>query len=543
MTEKSLPTVVFLTALPLEREAVVEHLAEVTHKKYKGTVYDVGNYSSSKQKWRIIVTQTGDGNNKSGIEAERAFEHFKPNYAFFVGIAGGVKDVSLGDVVAASFVRGYEKGKSVNQGVLSEYFPKLFSKEVFYPRGDVYRSSHELVQCAPRVKKENWVSKIKRASERPIDNLQSFIAPIAGGEQVVTERTQLHDFLRKHMNDVLAVEMEGLGFLNAVDVNKAVDGIVIRGISDLLSKTASHDKTWQPIAAQNAAAFAFAMLDMLDELEPLSSIAHDKEEQPGADSGEQKLVSSLIVKLSQEDRNQDSYDLQVWLTDHKTSLYQVHGPQRHKKSELPIEINKSINKILADKKCHCDEDFVIEVFLPKELLKEPIGDWIIDVELEEKLGAAYQLVIRSTERFENDDMFRRLSNCWSKYKKRLDDPLKTGYQHRCCSNGEECKSVFGPNLSDEPIALFVLDFPSEMPAVIFKCVQWGPPFLLWPTDDTQNCQPVYEQLAAVQSLTFAQLPKQLKQLRAQGLQGLSLLWDNPDRQPPFSKFSPYTAPK
>jgi len=61
--------------------------------------------------------------------------------------------------------------------------------------------------------------------------------------------------------EAVAMDLGGLGFLQGIADNSKVQGIVIRGISDLLSvKT---EKKWQPIAAQNAAAFAFAMVDEL----------------------------------------------------------------------------------------------------------------------------------------------------------------------------------------------------------------------------------------------------------------------------------------
>src|SRR4051812_49312642 len=96
---------VILTALPVEYAAVRAHLSnpeETVHPE--GTVYDVGEFSSSDQSWSVAIVETGAGNVGAAREAERAINHFDPEVILFVGVAGGVKDVSIGDVVAATKV-------------------------------------------------------------------------------------------------------------------------------------------------------------------------------------------------------------------------------------------------------------------------------------------------------------------------------------------------------------------------------------------------------------------------------------------------------
>jgi tetratricopeptide (TPR) repeat protein len=64
--------------------------------------------------------------------------------------------------------------------------------------------------------------------------------------------------------DAVAVEMEGHGFLLGVHMSEPTQGIVVRGISDLLNdKDEANDDKWQPVAASHAAAFAFQVLSKL----------------------------------------------------------------------------------------------------------------------------------------------------------------------------------------------------------------------------------------------------------------------------------------
>jgi hypothetical protein len=78
---------------------------------------------------------------------------------------------------------------------------------------------------------------------------------------VASTRSVTAAFLREHYSDALAVEMEGAGFLEAVNINALVLGGVVRGISDLLTGKAEADEGGsQPLAADAASAAAFEIL-------------------------------------------------------------------------------------------------------------------------------------------------------------------------------------------------------------------------------------------------------------------------------------------
>jgi nucleoside phosphorylase len=240
-------TVVFLTALPLEYEAVVAYLSQRRKEiKSDNTIYEIGEYVTPQARWQVVVRKlAAQGNYQAIRETEWAITHFDPAYMFLVGVAGGLKDVQLGDVVAASLVRGYEGGKITDGG--------------WKPRALVEHPSQALLQLAHNLAGETqW---LKKLSSLPQPAPKAWIAPMASGEKVISSRAFLAQ-LQETCSDAVAVEMEALGFLGTFRAKSQVQGIVIRGVSDLIGDK-KLDTNWHSIAAQNAAAFAFAMLDQL----------------------------------------------------------------------------------------------------------------------------------------------------------------------------------------------------------------------------------------------------------------------------------------
>lgn len=252
---QELPRVVIITALPVEFNAVSTYLTEQQEETHPmGTVYKRGVFIGSKQSWEVLVVETGAGNIEAGVEAERAINYFQPIAIFFVGIAGGIKDVQIGDVVAATKVYGYESGAA---------------RKKFEPRPDVGESSYLLVQRArAEVRNNDWLKRIGYILTEGTPRV--FVGPIAAGEKVLkSTASTFYSFIRSNYGDALAVEMEGRGVLDAARAN-AVHALIVRGISDLLDKKEEADAAGsQEIAAKHASAFAF---EILAKLIPISTL-------------------------------------------------------------------------------------------------------------------------------------------------------------------------------------------------------------------------------------------------------------------------------
>jgi nucleoside phosphorylase len=243
--------VVILTALSLEYKAVRAHLTNLVEDSHpQGNVYEQGQFSANGRSWAVTIVEAGAHNANAAAQCERVIQHVKPAVALFVGVAGGLKDVALGHVVAATKVYGYESGKAAT---------------VFHPRPEVGRSTHRMIERArAEARRDDWLLRLGGLPSEPLPTV--FVGPIAAGDKVVAATdAPMFTFLKATYGDALAVEMEGYGFLEATHASDQVQALVVRGISDLVNGKSDTDSAgWQQIAARHASAFAFEILAKLD---------------------------------------------------------------------------------------------------------------------------------------------------------------------------------------------------------------------------------------------------------------------------------------
>lgn len=242
-------TIAILTPLSLERHAVMSFITNWQEELVEGNLYYTAFFQGNHHPFKIIVHQTGSKNNTITFATERIIQIFQPNILLLTGIAGGVKDVTIGDVVIGTKAYGYDSGKEQVNGFVS--------------RPEVYHCSKDLVTLAQLVSNQNkWQKRIKTAS-----NFGAvFFGPIAAGDKVIaTIKAQTYQHLKTHYNDTIALEMEAYGVGQAMLNHPNIRWLNIRGISDLLEgKNSTEDIDNQPIAASHAAAFLFEFLYQLD---------------------------------------------------------------------------------------------------------------------------------------------------------------------------------------------------------------------------------------------------------------------------------------
>lgn len=245
-----------MTALPLEFRAVcsyLDNLGDIEHPQ--GTIYSNGQFVGEKNTWDVFVAEVGKYNPIASQETERAIAFHKPSIALFIGVSGGIKDVKLGDVVAADKVYYYESGKW-DEGQNGE--------AEFYPRPMIYNSGYRLVEQAKALaRKDEWQKLLDSDDLEPKPS--AIVGPLAAGESVVASKTSaVYSLIKKTYGDSIALAMEDFGFLRSAYANPDVQALVIRGISDLIDKKSEADsRGWQDVAARRASAFAFKILSRL----------------------------------------------------------------------------------------------------------------------------------------------------------------------------------------------------------------------------------------------------------------------------------------
>lgn len=258
-------TVVILTALEVERDAIEKHLTNMESIKHPvtGTDYRKGiRRQSNGTPVEVIVGRTDQTNVNAALETERALEFFKPDYIFFAGVAGGLKDVCVGDIVIGSNVIGTERGKAEEGN--------------FKFRPQFGASSYDLERLAASYStSKNWKSHAAELLDTEFhQEIKVLTGTIASGEKVDADyESDLHRHIVQNASHALAIEMEGLGFLEVCRTRPQVKSLLLRGISDLVqNKEEMDNKGSQPYASKNVSAFLFGLIDSMDfEIQTLAT--------------------------------------------------------------------------------------------------------------------------------------------------------------------------------------------------------------------------------------------------------------------------------
>lgn len=210
--------VLLLCAVPVEWQCLKTLIADAVADPSLGDPAVRGRIEFDGLSVSAVLVEVGMGLTPSTMATLKAVEMYRPDLVVFVGIAGGLKDVTIGDVVIADKVYPYEIGK--------------VSGGQFQARPDTRTVPAEL----------NGIARRLRADFDPGD-YRIFVGAIASGEKLVADIDSAElTRIRALGGDSLAVEMEGAAVLSAIDrADVNPDYFLVRGISDLIADKSETD--------------------------------------------------------------------------------------------------------------------------------------------------------------------------------------------------------------------------------------------------------------------------------------------------------------
>jgi nucleoside phosphorylase len=225
-------TLLIVTVVPAETNVIAKAAGGFDFVK-KGSI----NYSTFRNTAmfggaEVFHLECGKGNSTAGIEVATAIVNVEPDFTIMVGVAGGVKDVKIGDVVIADFAYNSEAGKETPGGGYSARPNSFRLDRKIHGLAKQFRANYE--------------------HDFPKAGFGIHIGPVASGEKVVGDAKGITaGRIKQHMGDSIAVEMEGYGFLNAIDLLDQ-SAILVRGISDLMDNKDTNEVNNQQDACANA---------------------------------------------------------------------------------------------------------------------------------------------------------------------------------------------------------------------------------------------------------------------------------------------------
>ena len=257
MSQDNVADVVIVTALEKERDAVLRYLdspEQVTSKNR--TVHKAYlQHENSETGYQVVVLCFGGmGNVQSAIAVTQAIDIWNPAAIVLTGIMGGVEDSerSLGDLIVAEQIVGYESGKVKDTGTETRF--------------QVQQPTYGMLEKARNFPPEKWVCD-RRTIPWP-DGQSGRVSPqvhfgvVASGEKVIADTITVPK-LQSSWEKLIGVEMEGFGTALAVyQADSAPAMFMVKGICDWANpnKNDAWENAWQAYAADVAAAYVVNFL-------------------------------------------------------------------------------------------------------------------------------------------------------------------------------------------------------------------------------------------------------------------------------------------
>ena len=255
---KKIRKAIFVTAIEeefqiLDKSFILPTISE--HHPDTKKAYQKGIFETAINIWEIMLVKTGKFNDTAATETALLIQHFKPEIALFVGTAGRLdKSLGIGDIIIPPVVVGYDYGKDRKE------FTEVSLNNI--------NPSSTLIEFATAIQRDETFMNFLRLDKGNFPSSQFNIIidedkQIASGNMTVKDfNSQAAKRIRELFPDVVAVDMEGIGFFKACEKFPKVEYILIRGIADYLNNKRSANRAGsREIAMSKASKIAFEILN------------------------------------------------------------------------------------------------------------------------------------------------------------------------------------------------------------------------------------------------------------------------------------------
>lgn len=223
--------IAILGAMEIEIQPILEKLTSYEVVEHANNKYYIANYKGKE----LVIAYSKIGKVFSSLTATVMIEKFGVEALLFTGVAGGLQDLKVGDMIAAT--------ATVQHDVDITAFG--------YPYGKVPTSEVEIATSVELLKQAQIVAK-----ELDLD-LQTGV--IATGDQFI-HSVEKKDFVIKEFG-AKAIEMEG-GSVNLICNEIGIPSLILRSISDTADGDAPENfDEFAKMAADRSAEFVMKLVE------------------------------------------------------------------------------------------------------------------------------------------------------------------------------------------------------------------------------------------------------------------------------------------
>ena len=241
------PTVGILVTAPHEYDMVARFIDNPEPDYHRSTRFLRGKMKNEGLEWEVVLRKLGQGPESIVLNLVQMHDEYDLDIVFLLGTAGGIKNVSVGDVVVADTINEYVDHDSSEEGLIS------ISR--------VRATDYGLIEDAEWVRDQDWHSRC--LSEDCNVNPDVHIDPIISTPTVIKDPS-IFPVLRQCYVDGIAVVMEGSEFYQASRSLSSVQRLAIFGITDQAHQVVKREDK-KSVASKHAFLFIKNILSSLSQ--------------------------------------------------------------------------------------------------------------------------------------------------------------------------------------------------------------------------------------------------------------------------------------